>query len=357
VKASDIALALSPFKLILTKNAVSPVYTALKLTPKKVCGLSAYANMEVNTEIGIDGECFVNANAFLTIIDSISVDNEMTFSVKEGVMNWKCGSAKGRVATMVVEDEIVSIKKKGNTETAWEVAPGFGKALELGAVSCDNNGLASVGLYGIVVQNDTRLRVYSSDNTSISYCEGAEYGIEGMPEKFTLSPEAAAVLSAVCRRSEGHIHFEQNGIFFFSPASRLVVRYSDPIQKDIYKIVEKFKRKGTTVPIPGPIIRSFIKRASVLAERQALTEVILTVGEGRIALSFEQNTNSSQEYHLAEALDNLPAMPPVKLNAQKLVRALQGASDILTDHLAQRVLVLRGRKPQFYYMLSGQGVD
>lgn len=353
MQADQITLKLSPFKLMMNKNALTPIYSVLKLMPNRVTGSSAFATMEVNMEIGVSAECHVNTYAFLTVLDSLAKKEEVIFALKDGVLAWKCGTAKGKLALVALDMQMPKIGRKEKLDGAWKVDKFFGKALDLGSISCDNNALASVGLYGIVVDNTEKLSVYSSDNSSISYCEAGEFVVDEMPDKFTLSPEAAAVLASVCRRNDGHIIFTETDVFFFCDAIRLLIRYAPPMEKDLGKVARKYM-SGKTIELPPGVVDAFIKRVNVLTDNQKDAEVILSIGDSRVSLSFASTTQSSDEYYMAKGLKGVADIEPVHLAAQKLSRALSGCTHMIAEHLANRTMVLVGKDPLFYYMLAAR---
>jgi hypothetical protein len=129
------------------------------------------------------------------------------------------------------------------------------------------------------------------------------------------------------------------------------------IKHDIATVVGKFIEKDDTVaPIPPDRIKAFIKRAGALAESRKSTFVSLGAYDGHLSISFAEGTTSSDEYYLVDE-HKVPDMAEVKLDANKLARALERVDELVMDYMGDHVLVLRNNDTGFCYIISGRAPD
>ena len=353
----DFVTLLVPFKLMLNKNALSPVYSTIELTPTRMYGCSAYAMMEVHGDIGINKSCFVNAATFITVIDSLPERGDVTLVVTEGSLNWKCGRARGKLALVKLDTEMPKINRRMDKNNAWKVDRLFSKTLQLGAISCDNNSLSSVGMYGIVVDNRKYTTIYSSDNTTVSACRLGEYNVEQMPDMFTLPPEGAMLLAAVCKNG-GTAEFSDTDVFYYNEGVKVLIRYSMPLRHDISKILERnLVSEDMVVQLPEGRMEAFMKRVNAIAESQRHATVSLHVKKDRISLSFDEGTAASDEYYVVTGLEPTKGMDAVHMSAAKVARALAHVNTVVLDRLADRVVILRGDAPLYYYIVAGKAIN
>ena len=88
------------------------------------------------------------------------------------------------------------------------------------------------------------------------------------------------------------------------------------------------------------------------ADKKAST-VGIGATDGRLTLSFSEGATQSDEYYL---VDEIPDLAEVQIDAPKTARALQYVEEIILDHIASHVVVLRGESGGvvFSYLISAK---
>lgn len=356
MNSSTLRTLLAPFKQMVNTHALSSAYRTLKLTPETITAQSGFGVMSAQATLGITEECYVDAAVFLTVMESLPENQNVKLKINKGNLDWSCGQSKGRIASVVIEN-FPELERTRNKKRAWQPPLEFAEALELGALSCESSTLATIGMYGVVIDNRDGLCVYSSDNSTVSACAvgSGDIKVAAMPKLVTLLPEAAGLLVAVLKTAtDAWLEFSEKDVFLSSENMTLLVAQSAPLQQDIAKILEQYLSGETSVEIPPQRVQAFIKRVGALAESKKHIDLFLHIKEGRIALSFSEGVASADEYYLAEALKGVKNFAPVAVGAASVARALRYIQEIIVDYVERHVIVLRGESPTFYYMVAGK---
>lgn len=355
MKADTLYTLLGPVAMMNNRHALSAQHKCLYLSPSLVMAKSSYGQIEIDVELtGLTGPVFIETATFMGVLNSLPPGEELVLKQKGDTVNWKCGAASGKLASAALDvyDQIGRKPKK----SAWPVQLELAEALDLGAISCDNNTLAAIGMYGIVIDNrGAGAAVYSCDNVTISACYGLKERITNAPELMTLAPEAASLLSATMKRgNKGKLEFFDGNVYYRSENTRLLITQSAALSKDISALLDNFKDgpKSKVIAIPPTRIASFVQRVNTIADNRKDAHVTLKVEEGRIALSFSTGIAASDEYYMAEGLGKAQ-VAPIALKADRLARALRYVQSIDIAHLDKGVVLLRGESPTFRYMIAG----
>jgi hypothetical protein len=341
---------LSPFRILCNRHALSPVYRSLELSPSKVVGAASYGILEVNLKLGLTDTIYIDAVTFLAVIDSLPQEEEFVLLHDQGVLNWTCGSAKGKLALVAIEDmpKISRVPRR----PAWAPPALLGPALERGALSCGSNTLASVGLHGIVLDNRLGLTILSSDNTTLAACKLPGGPIPNAPDIMTIAPDAAALLAQVLG-AEGRLECDETSLFYYDGGCKLLLKQVAPLKHDLAAVLKNFSESKIVAPIPEDRISFFLKRAAALSESRKHSYVTLHAMAGQLALSFTENAAASEEYYLVDGLDVGEGLRIV-LDAAKLARALAHVSDVTLDYVGRGCVIFRGKEPDFMYMIGGK---
>jgi hypothetical protein len=369
--STDLARAIAPFRQMMNKGALSPTYRSLRLEADIIYGCSNYAVLEVKVDLGIDGASVcVDASSFLAIIASLPDKQEITLSVEDSVLLWKCGQAKGRLAVLpeiniplihkVADRTILSRPAKRG---AWTPTPPFREALELGAISAGSDSYASAGLYGIVIDNREKLRIYASDSATISDAIVLDEPLKGCPDIVTISPEGAELLHALLRDKKATVEFDDKSIFVRGADFQCIIKQVAPLKKDISKILENFSAAETVAEIPADRVAAFIKRVAAISENKKTTHVTIAASAGQMTMAFVEGTAAADEYYLVDGLADLPDLPEVLVDGGKMARALSHCTEIVLDHVERALIILRGLGEaqnaagevcEFTYLISGR---
>ena len=168
MKSNELATQIAPFKKLNSKGSLSAAYRSLCFTKDKVRACSNAAILDAKMKHGIGEETFVDTTSFLAVVDSLPEKHDIEFTVEEGVLHWKCGPARGKLATLSIDNMPEIPKKKRNG--GWTPVKQFATVLELGGLSCGSAAATSTGMYGIVLDNRDDFCVYASDDVTISAC-------------------------------------------------------------------------------------------------------------------------------------------------------------------------------------------
>lgn len=351
MKAHELSAALRPYKAVVNPRALSPAYRVIEIGAKlrASCG---WAHIETDAAL-LDKPACVDGAAFIAVVESLSSEQEFAVSRGDGTLDWKCGSAKGRLA-LVPEIDLPTYSRRLNP-FACKPSADMRKALDLGSLSSGTNALATVGLFGVRIEVGEKMRVLSSDNMTISLAEVTNAGdapLKG-PDVATFSPEGIELLVSVLGRENSTLELDDKAAHVVAGTTRVRVNQIDKLATDLHKIIANYDTADVTVKLPRERVAAFVKRAGALAEAKRHTAVWIGAEKGRLTLSFSEGTASSDEYYLVEGLD-VPDLPAVQIDANKLARALSDSDDLVLDHIERSVLVLRGDKPAFQYLISGR---
>lgn len=346
---------LAPFKLLVSRSALNPVYRAIEIGPTEIRAAISWGILEIAVPSpGIEDSVYVDRAAFLAVIHSLPKGEDCYLCEDGTSLLWTCGRAKGRLALMS-QLQMPYIDWEGISLVP--VPLGLPKALELGSLSCHTTALAAVGMFGIVIDQRLGITVSSTDNTSMStgYVEGM--GLPGAAETSTLSPDGVELLFEIMHPIDGRLGFNDRAWYYADQTTYCKVTLLPPMKSDVSSVRAKYQEALTVVPIPHEAIDKFIKRANSLAEVKRNATVSLSTSDGQLVLSFKEGASTTDEYFLVEALTGLPAIPEIILSATKTARALSYVQEVVLDHVSRGVLLFRGHNPEFDYLLCGKLVS
>lgn len=353
--ASHLAQLMAPFAALANKHALSDLYKCILIDPDHVEGCSQYGIMDANVRLGIPERVFLDAIVFHSVLKSLPDKEEVVFKLQAGALEWECGMSTGKLALLGAQ-KLPSIEGSDALPQGepWTPTDAFIDALDLGGLSCGSVGMASAGVYGIVLDNRDDFSVLSSDDVTISICKaGAK--VASFPEQVTFSPDAIAMLRMVLNGDgkDAILSLSSSALYCVNKAFRLFLRPIPPIKHDLRAHAANFAAANTVAAIPRERLAAFIKRASALSEDKGRTHVTLAAASGALSLSFVEGASSSDEYYLVDKLD-IPTLPEIKLDASRIARVLAHSEEIVLDHIDRRVLLLRGKTPPFTYMVCGR---
>ena len=347
MQSTELRDILAPFNLIVNSKALSINYRALALSPTHVRGCSPFGVMEVEAATGLSREVYVDGNSFLQILRSLPIDAfEMTAS--DTGLSWKCGAAKGQLALLSEKVEIPAIEWPNKPFS--EVSANFSKALDLGGSACGTTALLSDGIYGIMIRNTDELSAFSSDNITIASAKLGD-AIEDAPDTITISPISQRLLSLVTG-NKAAIAFTDKAVYCQTPTSKLVIQQTSQLKYDIKTTISNYLAQENKIELNRDVITSFIRRAEALSEEKNKAVVAISVDNGTVRLSFNEDKASSEEYYLAEGGPDIK-VDPVLVDVRKIAKALSSSSAIVFDYADRNSLVLHGEN-DFVFVVGGK---
>jgi DNA polymerase III sliding clamp (beta) subunit (PCNA family) len=353
----DIKEFLAPFKQLINRNALAPVYRCLALHPAYVRGCSAYGIMEAQMQLGLSAAIYVDALTFIGIVESLPPDEELILDTADGALLWGCGKAKGRLALLSV-DNMPALPAARPDAPQWQPSKDFSGALRKGAVSCNSASLASTGMHGVVLDSRSGLLlVTSSDNITVSACMvevdiGDDHPLARMPRLVTISPDACALLSSVVSPA-GKLEMDATSVIYREEGLALVLKQVDPLKHDLLALLDNYAEAEITAPIPPERIAAFVKRVTALSENKKNLSVALHAQNGQIALAFSEAVAMSDEYFLVDGL-KVEGEMQIHLDASRLARALSDVDTIVLDYMKRGAVLFRGDGGAFQYLVGGR---
>lgn len=310
--------------------------------------------LEASADLGLRETIYVDAATLIAVAESLPSDKEIKLQADEGVLNWKCGHSRGKLALAGIDSMRDMPRMQEDAE--WTPKSGFIAALNLGRLSCSSDSLASAGMYGVVV--DSRGKnpiIISSDNTTVSSCEFVSKGFAA-PDLVTLNPLAVALMGEVIKQDVGKMTFADEGVHYVDDGIRCYVSQVSPLKYDLAEVRKKFRKPEMLVPLPRERVMAFTKRAAAMAESRRHVYVSLGANKGRLTMTFTEGVAQSDEWYLIDEV-KVPEMTPIKLDAMKLARALQHVDMVALDFIErEQAVLLRSDNPKFEYLMSGHVV-
>jgi hypothetical protein len=343
---------------------VTPNYRALALATDHIRGCGLFGQMECEINLGFASETYINCEDFLQLLRSLP-DEELEVEVDAAKLTYKCGRVSGHLSLMAASGESLIINRpRFNNERVPNdvVETPFGAGLELGALSCGSMALRTLGLQGVQIKNkDGKAYAYATDDTTLSSCylgnalevpppiDGANEPVDTI----TLLPEAVDLLAALIKRDGMAIMiYDGSSVYCETHGTKLLLHQVPALRLDVSTILDDLTSCEIRLPINQQAVAAFIKRAEALSEATARAMVEVSVEDGNTKLVFNEATSSSQEFHLTQG-SRVADVPPVKIEAHRLAKALAHSKELVFDYAAQHILILRGDN-EFVFAIMGK---
>jgi hypothetical protein len=355
MQVKTLKAALGPFKLLCNKNAMSLVYKSLEIAPGHIAGAASYGKCQVKIETGVAATFFVDAWTFINVVTSLADESVLELTTEGPVLNWKAGPSRGKLALVDVKDMphvggASDTVGRAKAKIVYKPTPYFVAGLALGSLSCGASSMASAGMYGVTITNSSPAMLVSTDDITCSGC----YLDDSLPftKAIHLSPDAVDVLLS-CLTTTGVMEADDTSVSYADDWVQLQVQQVPALKVDIKGVFDAYASVDVSVPISTEAIAAFVKRAAALSDNRRDTIVSMSASKGMLGLSFEQGASSADEVYLVENLD-MPDVSEVRLDGIKLARALQHVNSVVLDHMDRGIILLRGEKPEFRYLISAR---
>lgn len=359
MQASDLYQQLRPFTLLAREKLLSPSYKALHITPTSVRGHSPFGVMEVEAALGIDTEAYVDTARFLQVL-STAPAGDFRLQIEDNRLSWYCADPSeakryemtGYFALLSGDIAIPALPWDGRGEMI-PVPETFGKGLQLAALGCGSQAYISVGLYGVVIENEPEgLFAYASDNSAIASCRLADRS-DAFADRITLAPDALGLLAEVSK-GETAISITEDTIYCQTPTTKVVIRRKADLKSDLRQIANDLRGQQRSLPIDRESLASFVRRVDALAEDKTKARMSMSVEEGATRLYYEDALSFSAEYYLVQSEEPFD-VPPVQLEPRRIFRALGAADRVVFDYVDRHAIVFRGPN-EFLFGIQGKAV-
>ena len=333
-------------------SSLTSLYRSIELGNTQIRCCSEFGNFVIDIEpTGLSEACLLNTQDVVGVATSLLGDEEIRFTKKDNQVRWKCGKASGHW-NLVNQDH--QIPKILHDKFPWEPPVDFSDALLLASSACQAAAV-SIGLYGIVIEptNDS-LRLISSNTIALASASVAK---DGYPysTKITLCPPVPVILAILLNTFvECKLDITGTGLFVQGDGLTAQLPIGEPLEHDLGQIADNFQKEEHTAKVNSASIKKFLSRARSLADRNVSFTVGLKVEEGKLILEHKSIASGSEEYFLAEGLEDTVSYKSVQLPADMLFIPLQATDTAVFDYLADGRLILKGLKPEFIYIVGGQ---
>jgi hypothetical protein len=356
MKAKAVADAVSLAAKVSNPQSLTPLYRSIELGPDSIRACSEFGNIEIFQPIGGLAQPVLLDAATLDAVVS-SVGDDIQFSREETKVMWKAGAARGHF--MSVQQEHV-IPDLGESPTAnlqrelFNVPPEFADALDIASSACLPSG-ASVGLFGEELSvRDGKLCFIASNSIALSYAEIPAPPALDPKVKIVLRPPVPNLIGSVLAAAgEPRMEITKGRVFIVG--QNLVAEFpgAAPLEHDLYKVINKFEAFQQIAAVSPAAVKKFLARARILSDKRASVKIGLRVEAGKLALEQKGLTSSSEEYFLAEGLDESLIYSSVALPLDMMLLPLANVDGLILDYLPQKTLIFCGEKCNFLYILAG----
>lgn len=393
---------LALFGAVVSAKAISVNYRAMAFGPDSVRACAPWAEIQARTATGLDDEICVDGANFLAQVKDAPERAPFVMRREGNGLRWECGPARGRLPQL---DATVATPATG--KATHPVGPDFGAGLRLGALACFATALTRAQeLQGVQIYNrNGHAYAASSDSTIVAACCLGEALPIPKGKVVTLNSEGAALLAELTYRRPqaalnlrhdpgGNREAEQQelidrlpadlqaqvakGLLSLSAALKqaeeappevrigigtmvhcatadidVQLHQLNPLRYDLAEKIAPYAGGKQVVELKRETLAAFIRRAEGLAEIRAETLVELAVSDGAFTMAFKEAlSGEAEEQYRVEGVPKF-TVPPVRLEARRLARALAAATELVFDYAKQHVLILRGPN-EFLFGVSGR---
>jgi hypothetical protein len=336
-------------------RALSVNYRVLAVDHEHIRAAAPFGVMRVILDLGIDGEHCVDAADFLGVLRT-APEQPFTVAVKDNALHWQCGKARGHLS--VFEAQVPLPDYRGDLAP---LIPDFGRGLELGASACGQSAvLRSAGLEGVQLYNERgNLYAVASDGMVVSSCCLGPALPMLHPDGqsvVTLKPQAAALLAELAQQGHSDGMFlgaDDTSLYFIAQGVDFHIYQLAPLPLNFADKLAPFTGAKQAVPLLHETVKAFLRRAEMLAEVRREAMVELSVTKGRTTLAFREATGSTEEYYDIVSDGPGVTVQPVRIEARRIMRALEDASHLVFDYAKQNILILRGDN-EFIFAIYGR---
>jgi hypothetical protein len=351
MRANDLMETLLPFRAVCETRSLVAEYKLINILPDRLSARTARLALDARIELGLDKPCAVEAAHLIGVVSSLPGGDDLVLTLQDGVLDWRCNAAHGRLATQPPRDPPPLPEPAGVTLGLDRV---LGETLfELGTLSCGHTVLASVGLFGAAILTaNGRVWCISSDNVTVSVA-GTDCTVE-IP-RCTIGANEATAFAAFAERN-GRIGFEDQRISYADDRFSASAQLLPPLKHDLWGLASAYMHGEVVTALDKDRVMAFVKRAAILAEHRGRCLVQVEAASNRITLRFAEAVAEAQEYYLIDQCA-VPEPYQVTVDATRLSRALQHCDEIILDHMARRVLGFRAKSGNFHYIISGRSEE
>lgn len=362
MKVSDLNAVVKLASKISNQSSLTSLYRSVEISKELLRCCSEFGNIEIAVpDTGLTSPILIDAAAIQAVTNSLPAGADITLTPTEGKVSWKCGTAQGTLNLVFSEHTIPQLD---HASFPWTPSEDLANALILASSACQAAAV-SVGLYGIVLEpvND-KLRLLSTNAVALAsvtidkgtFPELGDFFFDPTSEtkKLTLRPPVPGVLATFISTCPNcTLDVTADGIFIQGDWLRAHLPVSVKLEHDLKKIADEYTGSAQVAAINNAAVKLFITRARALADKNAFFTVGVKLEAGKLILSHNSIASSSEQWFLAEGIDEKLNYESVNIPADMLLVSLPHVKNAIFDYLSQSKLILEGTEPSFRYVVSG----
>lgn len=360
MQVSTLVSAVKTAAKISNPGSLTPLHRCIELGPECIRACSEFGNIEIfEPVVGVVAPTMLETTALLAVLASLPGTEELTFTVKGTQLHWSSKDARGHWQTVQQEHKIPQL---AHQEFPWKPVKDFGKGLVI-AASAVQASAVSFGLFGVELRIDRSvephmLRMISSNSNALAYAEVVAGTLsDGLKlTKVTLRPPVPSILAHVMTAcKDPMLDITQEGIHLYSEQLVAYFACSTPLEHDLMEVRAKYPNAIHLAEVKSDLLKKFLSRAKSLADKKNAVQIGMKIEGGRLLLEHRGLTASSEEYFLADGLDESVNYASVNMPLDMLLTPLENIDAIVLDYLPQNILILVGVDFGFQYILGGNG--
>jgi hypothetical protein len=352
MKVSRIRNLLEPFALVCDPTSLMPEHRLLLIEKDRIAARTGKAMLDSQFAFGLNKPFGIEAGPLLSIAASLPQDAELEFELQEASLIWSCGRSRGRLATKPPFDvKRIPDMPKDDVDCSHALSTLF----QLGGLSCSNQALTTVGLYGMVLVPDKNyLWCLSSDSVTIAAARMSRPKTIPTNDLMTVHPTDINLLVQLAARPKSFMAFTPSAIHFVDDVYDGVVNLVEPLKHKLYDLATTFMSDKSAHDIDKERVQAFVKRATYLAESRQNAIVTVKAQDDALTLEFnEQLAQTEEQYPITEGF-KVTEPVAVTVDAIKLAKALSNCDQLLLDNMPNHVIVFRAKSGSFHYIISGK---
>lgn len=335
-------------------GSLTSLYRSIEIGPNTIRCCSEFGNLSLIVEsTGLENPVLINTLELTAIAISIPPEAEVTLEEKDNRLHYFTASPTGAdQGTLSFVQTDYSVPVITHKNFPWTPPADFADALLLASSACQAAAV-SLGLYGIVIEPVGDKLNFMSSNTislALSTVEKGSYPAG----KITLRPPVHGIIASLLTAYQGAtMDVTDDGIFILGDGVMAQLPLGQNLDHDLKSYADKFTSSAEVAKISSSAVKKFITRARSLTDKKSTFNVSLKVESGKLVLMHEGISSTTEQWMLAEGLDQSINYESKSFPADLLITPLEYIQVLVLDYLKDAQLVLKGESPHFTYVIGG----
>jgi len=332
------------------RSSLSTLYRSLELSDTTLRLQSDWGNIEMSIPpTGIKSPSLIDAVALGTL-STYPPEAEIEFTEKDNKIYYRIGRARGCWDLVSCDHKIQKLK---HDVFPWAPPEHFADALRVASSACEAAAV-SAGLYGIVIDPKFgKLNIMSSNRTALAAAtiDGKDYPVE---HAVTLRPPIPKLIALILDSfRDCMMDVSEKGVYIRGDGIKAFLPFAAGLEQDLGHVADKFQSHTTEIQVDSIAIKKFITRARALTDRKVSFTVGIKIEKGQLILQHRGIASEMEEEFIAEGASEDINYNSISYSADMLLEPLEYVQSIVLDYLPNQQLVLRGKDPEFIFVVGG----